>query len=304
MPATHKEEVMEEQVVGEEEVVAPESETPMSHVVLNKEIPQPHYKDEETKFSFKTRKLSDAEVKAGVVATKKAPVILTLPLLTGEGLVAAMSDEKVFNLVLDTVNDVIRDAAKKQVNDEDNPVTKQEQLKTDLLRLDYIANQPKSARGGGISQETWTDFEIDYVSIMPELTGKEIARIEKAAALFVKRLAPVANDKPALRILQDYLSLWFANTSQQEELAEVFKFLDDKMTTLLTRDSSALVDALQILGAPDIKVALPDTVRGEYWKFLQANSFKQAFYADNAIHSSDSEEAAKRELDLMFTIRS
>jgi len=245
-----QESVMEEvQEVQTPEVQTPESSqeapslSPSSY--LNKPIfTIPHYKDEETKFSFKTPKLTPEEVKAGVVAVKKAPVILTLPLLTGEGLVAAMNDEKVFNVVLDTVNDLIREAARKQVNDEDAPVTKQEQLKVDLLNIVYIANQPKSARGGGISQETWADFEADYINIMPELTGKEITRVKKAAAIFVKRLAPVGNDKPTLKVLQDYLSLWYANTSLQEELAEVFIFLDGKITNLLTKDSSALLDAL------------------------------------------------------------
>lgn len=215
--------------------------------IFNHTLPVPHYRDEETKFTFKTPKQTEAEKKSGIEPAKRTPVLLTLPVLTGEGLVAKLQKEggeKTFNYVLDLVNDAIREAARQQVNDEEKPVNTQDSLDLAKLDIEYIAALPKSERGGGISKDVWAAFEADYNSIMPAILNKDAERVAKGAAIFVKRLVPVQSEKPVLKLLQNYLSMWFGSTTQQEEFAEVYQFLDGKITTLLNKDSEKLLEAL------------------------------------------------------------
>ncbi|CAN5950075.1 unnamed protein product [Sphagnum jensenii] len=177
---------------------------------------------------------------------KRPPVTLVLPILTQEGLVAAMADDKIFNYVVETINDQIKEAAKSQVapaTDDVTPVNRQTELDLSKLTLSYLANQPVAERrGGGISKETWAEFEKDYILVMDNFTDKDGEKpfIHKnnvyAANLFIKRLEPVKTNKPMLKKLQSRLSVWGGNTENGDELMEVYKFLDGKIENLLTKD--------------------------------------------------------------------
>ena len=214
-----------------------------SAILNNPNLKAPHFRDEDVKFSFKKRKTTAEETAAGTEPEKRAPVILTLPMLTFDGLVTQLENEKVANLILEAANDLIREAARQQVADEEKPVNRQSDLDLQKLTLDFIANLPKGERGGGISKETWEAFAKDYVTVMQTCTNKPVDKLEKAAAIFTKRLTPVQSEKPVLKFLQEQLSLWAAHTTD-EELTEVFTFLDTKITTLLSKDSTALLEAL------------------------------------------------------------
>ena len=228
----------------EHNTTAEQAEKPSPSAALNlPHLKAPHFRDEEVKFSFKKRKAEGVD--AGQEPEKRAPVILTLPVLTFDGLVESMKDEKVVNLVLDSVNDLIREAARQQINDDDKPVNRQDELDLSKLNITFIANQPKSERtGGGISKETWEAFEQDYVEVMPAASGKSKERVEKAAKLFVARLNPVKSEKTVLKFLQEQLALWASTTPNAEDFTEVFQFLDNKITNLLNRDSQELLAAL------------------------------------------------------------
>ncbi|CAM6053479.1 unnamed protein product [Sphagnum tenellum] len=222
----------------------------------------PHYKDENVEFTFKLAKgLKGSLDKDGKPLTEEAlaklkrpPVTLTLPVLTQEGLLAAMQDDKTFNYVVDTINEQIREAARSQVapaTDDVTPVNRQSELDLSKLTLSYLVNQPPSERkGGGISKETWAEFEKDYIATMDAIKSEDgtLAYPHKnnvyAANLFVKRLEPIKNNKPMLKKLQSRISIWAGNTENGDELMEVYKFLDSKIENLLTKDDEDQLNSI------------------------------------------------------------
>src|SRR5712664_478130 len=186
----------------------------------------------EVKYHFKKDELGN----------KRPTVGLYVPTPTWDGLNAALSDTtaddkgvtigtKVKNLILEMLGNLAAEHVRLQVNDDKNPVNKQEELDTSKLSLAFIASIPPSERrGGGISKETWADFFKDYLAVMPEKTGKKPEQVENAAKLFVARLQPVKTQKKILAFLQDMLNLWYTSTTDdgREEFAEVKEFLDGK----------------------------------------------------------------------------
>jgi hypothetical protein len=221
---------------------------------LGENITLPLFRDETVKFSFKSERLTEEEIKAGITkeqkqAKRRPPVVLEVPVLTGDGLIAVLeqNNEKTFNYILDLVNDAIRGAAREQVSPLDESakaVTKQQDLDISKLDIHTIASQPKSERGGGISKDTWEAFEADYVAVMPEAAGKSEDRVKKAAAILVKRLVPVQNQKDILEFFKNELALYISKTPNAEEFAEVYQFLDTKIDTLLQKDSTELLNSL------------------------------------------------------------
>jgi ssDNA-specific exonuclease RecJ len=79
---------------------------------------------------------------------------------------------------------------------------------------------------------------------MPEAAGKSEDRVKKAAAILVKRLVPVQNQKDILEFFKNELALYISKTPNAEEFAEVYQFLDTKIDTLLQKDSTELLNSL------------------------------------------------------------
>lgn len=222
--------------------------------VPKKEIPPSPIKGtifRPTKFHFKKDELGQ----------KRETVELLAPIPTMEGLVSRMQDttrnknekgeedkltngEKVQNLVLELLADLVAGNMRLQVSDEKNPVNKQEELDLSKLDLVFIANiPPAERRGGGISKETWTAFFENYVQVMQEKTGKKKEQVENAAKLLVARLQPVKTQKKILAFLKDQLNLWFTSIAEdvREEFAEVYEFLGQKIDEFSKRDEAELL---------------------------------------------------------------
>ena len=123
--------------------------------------------------------------------------------------------------------------AKEQV-DEDEAIT-QEKLDLSKLTLDYILSLPPSSRSSiAPTDEQWKLFEQDYpvtmAAVQPDRTAEQITT---ARDILLKKLTPV-KDKPAIiNVLKNYVSLWFTNSSKQEELATVFEYLNTRADNLL-----------------------------------------------------------------------
>lgn len=213
-----------------------------------------------TKFHFKKDELGN----------KRPTVELLLPVPTWEGFAAlATSDEQLKNekgevvtqkvdgkdvpvtvgekvraLVQEMLADLVAGQAREQVGDEKNPVNKQDELNLNKLSLAYIAALPPAERrGGGISKETWEGFFKNYVEVMVAATGKKKEQVENAAKLFVSRLQPVKTQKKILAFLKEQLALWFSSAGQeaQEEFAEVYEFLGNKIDEFSKRDEAELL---------------------------------------------------------------
>jgi len=131
------------------------------------------------------------------------------------------------------------------VGHETNPVNKQEDLDISKLTIDAIANLPPSERkGAGIAKEVWKQFAEDYIAIMPSLQGKSVENVTNAAKIFVARMQPCKTNKPVLSRLKDYLNLYFTKTSIQEDMQEVYTFLNEKIEAFLKLDEATLLQNL------------------------------------------------------------
>ena len=216
------------------------------------QLPDPIVQSQETTFTFKKpRKGADGKPvtdELGQEVTARAPVKLMIPVPTWEGLLSFLGeDEKHQTFLLDVVADLIKEEAKKQVNDETKPVNTQEQLNLDLLSLKYIANMPKSERTGrGIAKEIWEEWTKDYVSTITAATGRDVEKATIAAKLFYPgRLQPVKTNKKVISFLANQLDIWMSNTANGEEYQEIYDFLKKKADEFIQMDEATLLENLQ-----------------------------------------------------------
>lgn len=217
------------------------SETTEQQVTQNLDINGPMFTEREYKFSFKKQKVKD-ELGQEV---KRPPITVTVKVPTFDGLIHYLgTSEKVQNFMLDLAEEAIKDQVRAQLSDEEKPVMKPEELDHSKLFLDYIASIPKAERtGGGISKDTWEDFEKDYVAVMGPIRQSD-EKAAKAAKLFTNRFNAVRTDKPVLKFLREQLGTWAANTQNLEDFQDVFTYLDNRVAELLNRDSAATLETL------------------------------------------------------------
>jgi hypothetical protein len=223
------------QVVGTD--VSMPTADPASIINTLKRVEAPHVINHEAKFTFKA-----VDKLTGL---KRAPVSLVLPVPTWEGLVAVLETEKGQKYFLELAADAVIEQARNQVNDEANPVNDQTGLNLEKLDLLYIASMERvDRRGGGIPKELWELFALDYLEIMPGLQNKPKEVVETALKIFIGRCQSVKDKKPVLARLREFLDLWLTNTTQGEELSEVYEFLLLKITTFMASDGMELLDKL------------------------------------------------------------
>jgi hypothetical protein len=213
-------------------------------VVENLKAPPSLFEMRDAKFTFK---------KADPISgTKRAPVEIQIPVPNFEGLIAFIQPsnddgtaidqakmDKNVKFILDLLADVVKDQARQQVNDEEKPVNKQEELNLDQLTLDYIANIPPSERlAAGVPKETWESFAKYYAELMPGITGKKAESIQAAITLFLKKLTPIKSDKRSLAILKDQLDIFITSSDADhiEEYDSIYKFLSGKIDIYLKSD--------------------------------------------------------------------
>lgn len=221
--------------VAQEQKVAPAKVTPDAPLDALRSIPHSAYSLREAKFHFKKNELGE----------KRPTVLLQVPSITLEGLVGALQDEKQRSFIIDIINNEIIAAARVQVNDEQKPVNKQEDLDVGKLLIEALANEPKGERvGRGIAKELWEGFAADYISIMPAIQNKTAEQVGNAAKLFLTKLQACKTNKPVLAVMQKYLDLWFSSTPNADEFQECYSFLADKAETFLNVSDEKLLENL------------------------------------------------------------
>jgi len=194
-----------------------------------------HYVLVPQKFSFKKDELGN----------KRDTVELQLPKPTFDGILAALEVEKQAQYVIDCVFADQVFQAKLQVGHETSPVNKQEDLDISKLTIDAIANLPPSERkGAGIAKEVWKQFAEDYIAIMPSFKARVLRMSRMLQKIFVARMQPCKTNKPVLSRLKDYLNLYFTKTSIQEDMQEVYTFLNEKIEAFLKLDEATLLQNL------------------------------------------------------------
>ncbi len=70
---------------------------------------------------------------------------------------------------------------------------------------------------------------------------KKAGKIQAAAQILAKKLAPVRWKKPSLQFLKNQLSLWYQNTPNKEDFADCFIYLDGKVDEYLTSEEDLAI---------------------------------------------------------------
>ena len=204
-----------------------------------------NYLPKEMSFFFRTKE--EKNQLGETVKSKRPTVKLNIPVITFDGLINLLNEgngAKIAGL-LSVFEDVIYKQAKEQVDD--NEAIDQEKLDLTKLTLDYILTLPPSSRSSNApSEEQWKAFELDYPAVMaavqPDRTTEQISL---ARDLFLKKLTPVKDKPQMIKVLEDYIALWFTNSKQQEELTTVFEYINNRAEALLATPAKVLsLDAI------------------------------------------------------------
>ena len=204
-----------------------------------------NYLPKEMSFFFRTKE--EKNQLGETVKSKRPTVKLNVPVITLDGVINLINEgngTKIAGL-LSVLEDVIYKQAKEQVDE--NEAIDQEKLDLTKLTLDYILTLPPSSRSSNApSEEQWKAFELDYPAVMaavqPDRTTEQISL---ARDLFLKKLTPVKDKPQMIKVLQDYIALWFTNSKQQEELTTVFEYINNRAEALLATPAKVLsLDAI------------------------------------------------------------
>lgn len=161
----------------------------------------------ENNFNFRTKK-----------GYKRPTVSVEYDAPNSEGIVALLQgeDAKVVELIVDNVQGILQNHIRSYV-DQDLDFSQEsldKLVEEGKVSLEYIAHIPKADRNV-LSKEDLETFAQDYIEIMPGITGKDEARVQSAATLFVERFKRAAGDNQVLEILRDQLSVFAENAPEE-----------------------------------------------------------------------------------------
>lgn len=185
----------------------------------------------------------DAEGKPTYTSREKIDVTLAVP--TRQGIVDlfyAAANEGVSEEVLKAAN-LVDEVVSAFLFEQAQELAKQNTSLTTsnfpISEIDWIkiANAPEAERKSrGISKETWAEFAEDYISNMPEITGKDVERVKKAAGTFILKFANIAANKEAIRLLQGQLAVYLEKAPSAQNYIDVLEYLNKKAETLLAAE--------------------------------------------------------------------
>jgi hypothetical protein len=191
------------------------------------------------KFNFKKQTDKDTGVE-----TIREAVELAVPYPSIEGIVAIIEAggnqlELLFDAMADVVNSQARDiiADDTAINAANFPV--------DKLAWKFIADLPKAQRrGGGIPKETWEEFVVDYIKVMPEATGKTKEQVTNMSKILLNKLAQVKTNEPVLNMVVEQLAIYADKSPNVEDYKECLEFLLKKADSFLNVSPEELLAAL------------------------------------------------------------
>lgn len=94
-----------------------------------------------------------------------------------------------------------------------------------------------------------------------------------------------------LRLPDDLLDVWYEHHKTKSFFPELKTFMTSTpVMAMLWEGKDAVALVRELCGPTDSKIAPRGTIRGDFGQDIQ----------QNAIHASESEDAAKREMDLIF----
>lgn len=178
------------------------------------------------------------------LGNKRPSIELTIPVLTKHGILAALkAGGKQADLLVETVANVIYQQQRSIIADD--PDYTADKFDPAKVTWEFIANIPRSERtGSGIAKEVWEAFAKDYTAVVITHAGKTAEQAANAAKILVAKFQQVKTNKAVISKLVDNINIWFTNTQNAEDFADVYKFLTDKAETLLKADDNALLENL------------------------------------------------------------
>ena len=206
---------------------------------------------ETRRFTFRTNK---------ELGTKRPALTLQYPRITWNGFATLVSTEensseeavarskRAVDFVMSLIGDYTEGVVRGLINDPDNPVTSQDDLSkimNDLVFEKLIFTSDSDRRGAKISDEAWTAFAQDYTAVVTRVAPSRTAnQIKQALELFLKKVMPVKTNKQVLERLQGLLAEWYNASEAQEEHAEIYEFLAERIKRFLNVEDKNYLDAL------------------------------------------------------------
>lgn len=200
------------------------------------------------KFNFKSRKITDESGKEIGKTKKQESVTCDLPVPEAQELIDMLSaGGKESELILSSVSELIYNQARDQFDDviesfgaDDSKTVSAAHLDYNKLNLDYIASIPPARRGAtALTEEEWTAFFDDYLSVMVAATGKAEARIKNQINLFKAPQKAKAN-KEVLGLLVDQLDIYMSSSANIEETANCASRMSEKFKKWMAEPEKAV----------------------------------------------------------------
>ena len=191
------------------------------------------------KFTF--RKVKDAET--GVETKRPTVELAKVPVPSVEGIVAILqTGGKSLDLLLEAVQEVILGRARDVINASEAITS--ENFDYSTLDWNAIANLEKEDRRSGISKETWDDFVVNYIEVMPAISGTSKEQAANAAKIFAGKFTAIKSKKDVINKLKLRLALYAEQSPKAGEFAEVIDFLFKKADKLIEAKEESLEDNL------------------------------------------------------------
>ena len=205
-----------------------------------------------TRIKFSFRKPTETAIANAAKEGRPTPihrqaVDVDVKLLTVEDLAAILtgSDEKAKELLTAQANQVVTDAVRAQLDDQDTHV-EIDVAKLDLAKADfaYIANLPPLQRtGGGIPTETWDAWVADYVATLVRVADKTEQVATNSANIFRTNLKEYRFSPEWLKALQGNLQTWFTSSTEAAEFSAIYERLNGRVEGYL-KDATAVASGL------------------------------------------------------------
>lgn len=191
------------------------------------------------KFGF--REVTDKET--GVKTKRSTVELASIPVPSVEGIVAILeTGGKALELLLEAVEGVVIQRARDVINDSDSVTSENFEYAT--LDWNAIANLEKEDRRSGIAKETWDDFAVDYVAVMPGISGTTKEQCANAAKIFVGKFNAIKSKKDVIEKLKLRLAVYAENSPKSAEFAECVDFLFKRADKLIAAKEESLEDNL------------------------------------------------------------
>lgn len=211
--------------------------------------------------SFHFRKDKDLEEKNPALKdkTKRQTFKMQVPLLTAQGLIAALqSGDKSSALALEAANQQIIDRARGLINDKVendtfdadkkawNVTLQASDFSLDELSFLKIAMLPKSERGAGIPKEVWAGFVSDYIETMqkpeaielfPDHKKREPEVLQKHGVILGGKFNQVRSRKDVIGQMLGFLDIWVQVTANADEFMPCYEHLVAKGKVLMEGES-------------------------------------------------------------------